>query len=416
MVQDIEDEGEVSIPTNTPAYPFSHLSSHFVPYAPASIESPIQNLTIKRRQPEKESRKDIKVSSRKGKDAHGFRPTSAANQFCFTKCLERFDARERALLLSAKLVGVCDQVQEWISKTRPQDKINIYTRFRHFQVMIGCMLEREKLHIGDTTAKQREETIAEFRDDPTIKIVVAGFKCGGLGLNLSFANRVDVWWNVCMAPQDDLTQKHADELLNKDVDGKYHSLRVPATIPDIAHASRFGHEKKVLQILLLCNIPPRQKPTSRQEHHRIRLDLAERCQVDRVDIVDDPARYSFVASDSLYGICYSTSEFMCLQEALIAAHQAPSGFHRLPRADRRRQPRLPGFFALLRKLHRELGDTGNLPGNLCSCYASVGLWIAERGLGSAAFEGNSAVIVNSVGWVVSNLVLMKLSTAGWSKK
>ncbi|OWP06528.1 hypothetical protein B2J93_7078 [Marssonina coronariae] len=43
---------------------------------------------------------------------------------------------------------------------------------------------------GDTTAKQREETIAEFRDDPTIKIVVAGFKCGGLGLNLSFANRV----------------------------------------------------------------------------------------------------------------------------------------------------------------------------------------------------------------------------------
>ncbi|CAL3962427.1 unnamed protein product [Diplocarpon coronariae] len=134
MVQDIEDEGEV-----TP------------------IESPIQNLTIKRRQPEKESRKDIKVSSRKGKDAHGFRPTSAANQFCFTKSLERFDARERALLLSAKL--------------------------------------------GDTTAKQREETIAEFRDDPTIKIVVAGFKCGGLGLNLSFANRVDVWWNVCIDNQ-----------------------------------------------------------------------------------------------------------------------------------------------------------------------------------------------------------------------
>lgn len=46
------------------------------------------------------------------------------------------------------------------------------------------------------TTKQREKAINDFRDDPHIKVMIAGLKCGGLGLNLSFANRVIIWYVV----------------------------------------------------------------------------------------------------------------------------------------------------------------------------------------------------------------------------
>lgn len=92
----------------------------------------------------KGGKKDAKQPFRKGKDARGFRPTPALNQFCFTKWLERFDKREIGLLPSAKLVGTIDTVVEW-TKQAPQDKIIVFSQFRHFQVMLGCVLEKEKL-------------------------------------------------------------------------------------------------------------------------------------------------------------------------------------------------------------------------------------------------------------------------------
>jgi SNF2 family DNA or RNA helicase len=40
--------------------------------------------------------------------------------------------------------------------------------------------------------KQREKAIQMFREQKSIQIMIAGLKCGGLGLNLGFANRVIV--------------------------------------------------------------------------------------------------------------------------------------------------------------------------------------------------------------------------------
>jgi SNF2 family DNA or RNA helicase len=40
------------------------------------------------------------------------------------------------------------------------------------------------------TSKQRENAIKMFEKDKSIKVMIAGLKCGGLGLNLMFANRV----------------------------------------------------------------------------------------------------------------------------------------------------------------------------------------------------------------------------------
>ena len=44
------------------------------------------------------------------------------------------------------------------------------------------------------TNKRRQSAIKEFKDDPNIQVMVAGLKCGGVGLNLNFANRVIIRW------------------------------------------------------------------------------------------------------------------------------------------------------------------------------------------------------------------------------
>ncbi|ESZ91312.1 hypothetical protein SBOR_8311 [Sclerotinia borealis F-4128] len=51
---------------------------------------------------------------------------------------------------------------------------------------------------GDMSQKTRIESVELFETKPTIKVLVSGLKCGGLGLNLAFANKVisvDMWWN-----------------------------------------------------------------------------------------------------------------------------------------------------------------------------------------------------------------------------
>ncbi|KAI9822957.1 MAG: hypothetical protein M1826_000339 [Phylliscum demangeonii] len=57
---------------------------------------------------------------------------------------------------------------------------------------------------GDTDPKQRERVRTRFLNDPSVKIMIAGLKCGGQALNLTVANRVicvDVWWNYSVEEQ-----------------------------------------------------------------------------------------------------------------------------------------------------------------------------------------------------------------------
>jgi ERCC4-related helicase len=58
--------------------------------------------------------------------------------------LDKIDSRTIEILPSAKLMGVIDQIQDWI-RIAPDDKIIVFTQFRHFQTMVGCMLEKKKL-------------------------------------------------------------------------------------------------------------------------------------------------------------------------------------------------------------------------------------------------------------------------------
>lgn len=50
----------------------------------------------------------------------------------------------------------------------------------------------------------RDKAVAQFSQDPEIKIMIASLKCGGIGLNLTMASRVicvDLWWNKCIEQQ-----------------------------------------------------------------------------------------------------------------------------------------------------------------------------------------------------------------------
>jgi Helicase conserved C-terminal domain len=57
---------------------------------------------------------------------------------------------------------------------------------------------------GDTLSDHRTNAVRLFRDKEDVKILIAGLKCGGLGLNFPFANRcisLDLWWNHAVEQQ-----------------------------------------------------------------------------------------------------------------------------------------------------------------------------------------------------------------------
>jgi len=54
------------------------------------------------------------------------------------------------------------------------------------------------------TSNQRTNVIKQFQDDKTQSIMLASLKSGGVGLNLTMANRVivvDLWWNSAVEQQ-----------------------------------------------------------------------------------------------------------------------------------------------------------------------------------------------------------------------
>jgi SNF2 family DNA or RNA helicase len=54
------------------------------------------------------------------------------------------------------------------------------------------------------TIHARNDNIQKFREDPDIKVMIASLKTGGVGLDLSVANKcilVDLWWNEAIEEQ-----------------------------------------------------------------------------------------------------------------------------------------------------------------------------------------------------------------------
>ncbi|KAH6718269.1 SNF2 family N-terminal domain-containing protein [Leptodontidium sp. MPI-SDFR-AT-0119] len=90
----------------------------------------------------------------------------------------------------------------------PLDKVVIYVQFRTLARIIGRICNGEGwgfLYLtGDSSLEHRDRAIKRFRDDDDAKILIAGLKCGGLGLNFPWANRcisLDLWWNHAVEQQ-----------------------------------------------------------------------------------------------------------------------------------------------------------------------------------------------------------------------
>jgi SNF2 family DNA or RNA helicase len=50
----------------------------------------------------------------------------------------------------------------------------------------------------------RQESILDFQDDPNIQVMIASLKAGGMGLDLTMANKcilVEPWWNDAVQQQ-----------------------------------------------------------------------------------------------------------------------------------------------------------------------------------------------------------------------
>lgn len=105
------------------------------------------------------------------------------------------------ILPSAKSLAIKAQLLNWFGES-PNCKCIIFSQFIGMLKVLGRVASDEgwdcKYFVGSMTMDQRDKAISEFREDPNIKLMLASLKCGGLGLNLTMANRViivDPWWN-----------------------------------------------------------------------------------------------------------------------------------------------------------------------------------------------------------------------------
>jgi len=97
---------------------------------------------------------------------------------------------------------------EEIRKKYPNDKTLVYSQFTSFLDIIQIPLDKAGIEYvrydGSMNNNDREDTLQEFRSDPTITVMLMSLKAGSLGLNLTEANHVilmDVWWNPFLEDQ-----------------------------------------------------------------------------------------------------------------------------------------------------------------------------------------------------------------------
>ncbi|GAB7343261.1 hypothetical protein MBLNU457_1317t1 [Dothideomycetes sp. NU457] len=111
------------------------------------------------------------------------------------------------ILPSAKSIALKTQIEKWLAQ-EPDTKIIVYTQWLPMIKIMSQICREESWgfcqYTGTMSTKARSECIAEFKANATLKVMLASLKCGGLGLNLTMANKVicvDPWWNNAVEQQ-----------------------------------------------------------------------------------------------------------------------------------------------------------------------------------------------------------------------
>ncbi|CAI7611743.1 unnamed protein product [Penicillium glandicola] len=108
---------------------------------------------------------------------------------------------------SAKTTAVRDLVANWV-KEDEDVKIVIFVQFLKTAQLLQFMCEEEDwnyaLITGKVSPTSREKQIEQFGTDKDVKILISSLRTGGVGLNLTMANKcilVDPWWNEAIQDQ-----------------------------------------------------------------------------------------------------------------------------------------------------------------------------------------------------------------------
>jgi SNF2 family DNA or RNA helicase len=146
--------------------------------------------------------KDMDGGSRPGMDQLGFEPKTEGSSW-----VTMSDNGAFPLAPSAKTATLKAILLQGFEEA-PFDKVVIYVQFRLLARIVGRLCSSEGwgfLYLtGDSSLEHRTKAISQFRTDPDVKILIAGLKCGGLGLNFPWANRcisLDLWWNHAVEQQ-----------------------------------------------------------------------------------------------------------------------------------------------------------------------------------------------------------------------
>ncbi|KAJ6019665.1 hypothetical protein N7522_001732 [Penicillium canescens] len=102
---------------------------------------------------------------------------------------------------STKLDAIKDLVDKWVKEDK-KVKIVIFTQFLASVTLIEYLCQTNgwghtKMS-GKMSFSSREDQVKDFRDDEDIHVLISSLRTGGVGLDLSMANKcimVDLWWN-----------------------------------------------------------------------------------------------------------------------------------------------------------------------------------------------------------------------------
>ncbi|KAA1114836.1 hypothetical protein PGT21_024810 [Puccinia graminis f. sp. tritici] len=108
---------------------------------------------------------------------------------------------------STKLAWLLKQIED-VKKENPTDKIIVVSQWTSMLAICGTFLRERGLRFvsyqGDMNTVERNQAVKNFKTKPEYSIMLMSLKCGGVGLNLTCANRVvslDLAWSPASEKQ-----------------------------------------------------------------------------------------------------------------------------------------------------------------------------------------------------------------------
>ncbi|KAF3934176.1 hypothetical protein ABW20_dc0104524 [Dactylellina cionopaga] len=159
----------------------------------------------------KKSRKTKKTKKAKGKEPKRGKTMSANRSEAMRNKKARnkyFRQLAREWTTSAKI----EKVREILRTIRDNDsseKTIIFSSFTSFLDLLQIPLQREdkisfERYDGSMSAKDRNDAVLNFTENPDVKVMLVSLKAGNSGLNLTVASHViiiDPWWNPYVEEQ-----------------------------------------------------------------------------------------------------------------------------------------------------------------------------------------------------------------------